>query len=57
VRSERSRQHPSGERGRHREHSTTLRGTYEELDTAFRELVDNYVATRYARKTSVGAQS
>jgi len=39
------------------EHSTTLRGTYEELDTAFRELVDNYVATRYARKTSVGAQS
>jgi (E)-4-hydroxy-3-methylbut-2-enyl-diphosphate synthase len=37
------------------EHATTLRGTYEELATAFRELVDNYVATRYARKTSVGA--
>jgi (E)-4-hydroxy-3-methylbut-2-enyl-diphosphate synthase len=37
------------------EHSTTLRGTYEELAKAFRELVDNYVATRYARKTSVGA--
>jgi (E)-4-hydroxy-3-methylbut-2-enyl-diphosphate synthase len=38
------------------EHRTTLRGTYEELATAFRELVDNYVATRYARKASVGAQ-
>jgi (E)-4-hydroxy-3-methylbut-2-enyl-diphosphate synthase len=38
------------------EHYTTLRGTYEELATAFRELVDNYVATRYARRTSVGAQ-
>jgi (E)-4-hydroxy-3-methylbut-2-enyl-diphosphate synthase len=37
------------------EHATTLRGTYEELATAFRELVDNYVATRYARKTSAGA--
>jgi (E)-4-hydroxy-3-methylbut-2-enyl-diphosphate synthase len=37
------------------EHHTTLRGTYEELATAFRELVDNYVATRYARKSSVGA--
>jgi (E)-4-hydroxy-3-methylbut-2-enyl-diphosphate synthase len=37
------------------EHSTTLRGTDEELAKAFRELVDNYVATRYARKTSVGA--
>jgi len=38
------------------EHSTTLRGTYEELATAFRELVDNYVATRYARKASLGAR-
>jgi (E)-4-hydroxy-3-methylbut-2-enyl-diphosphate synthase len=38
------------------EHSTTLRGTYEELATAFRELVDNYVATRYARRTSVSAR-
>jgi len=37
------------------EHYTTLRGTSEELATAFRELVDNYVATRYARKASVGA--
>ncbi len=39
------------------EHRTTLRGTYEELATAFRELVDNYVATRYARKTSASARS
>jgi (E)-4-hydroxy-3-methylbut-2-enyl-diphosphate synthase len=31
-------------------HHTTLRGTYEELDTAFRELVDNYVVTKYPRK-------
>jgi (E)-4-hydroxy-3-methylbut-2-enyl-diphosphate synthase len=29
-------------------HHTTLRGTYEELASAFRELVDNYVATRYS---------
>jgi (E)-4-hydroxy-3-methylbut-2-enyl-diphosphate synthase len=32
------------------QHATTLRGTYEELDVAFRELVDNYVATRYSPK-------
>jgi (E)-4-hydroxy-3-methylbut-2-enyl-diphosphate synthase len=32
------------------QHFTTLRGTYEELATSFRELVDNYVATRYPRK-------
>ena len=32
------------------QHYTTLRGTYEELAVAFRELVDNYVATRYKRK-------
>ena len=38
------------------QHATTLRGTYEELATAFRDLVDKYVATKYARKTSVGAQ-
>src|SRR6187401_1994234 len=30
-------------------HATTLRGSYEELDRAFRELVDSYVATHYAR--------
>ena len=29
------------------QHHTTLRGTYDELAVAFRELVDNYVATRY----------
>jgi (E)-4-hydroxy-3-methylbut-2-enyl-diphosphate synthase len=33
-------------------HHTTLRGTYDELATAFRELVDNYVATKYPRKTT-----
>jgi (E)-4-hydroxy-3-methylbut-2-enyl-diphosphate synthase len=31
-------------------HFTTLRGTYDELAVAFRELVDNYVATRYTRR-------
>ena len=31
-------------------HHTTLRGTYDELAVAFRELVDNYVATKYARR-------
>jgi (E)-4-hydroxy-3-methylbut-2-enyl-diphosphate synthase len=31
-------------------HHTTLRGTYDELAAAFRELVDNYVATRYTRR-------
>ena len=34
------------------EHHTTLRGTYDELAAAFRDLVDNYVATRYAQKGS-----
>ena len=33
------------------QHFTTLRGTYEELATAFRDLVDNYVETRYQKKT------
>jgi (E)-4-hydroxy-3-methylbut-2-enyl-diphosphate synthase len=33
------------------QHVTTLRGTYEELATAFRELVDSYVATKYPRRT------
>ena len=33
------------------QHFTTLRGTYEELSTAFRGLVDDYVATRSPRKT------
>ncbi len=31
------------------QHYTTLRGTYEELSVAFRELVDNYVETKYPR--------
>jgi (E)-4-hydroxy-3-methylbut-2-enyl-diphosphate synthase len=31
-------------------HHTTLRGTYDELAAAFRQLVDDYVATRYPRK-------
>ena len=33
------------------EHATTLRGTYEELAVAFRQLVDDYVATRYAKRS------
>jgi (E)-4-hydroxy-3-methylbut-2-enyl-diphosphate synthase len=32
------------------EHATTLRGTYEELDLAFRQLVDNYVTTKYPKR-------
>jgi len=32
------------------QHVTTLRGTYEELAESFRELIDSYVATRFARK-------
>ena len=32
-------------------HHTTLRGTYEELAAAFQALVDDYVTTRYARKS------
>ena len=32
-------------------HATTLRGTYEELADAFQGLVDEYVATRYPRKS------
>jgi (E)-4-hydroxy-3-methylbut-2-enyl-diphosphate synthase len=33
------------------EHFTTLRGTYDELAAGFRELVDNYVGTRYPKRT------
>ena len=33
------------------EHFTTLRGTYDELAEGFRTLVDNYVATRYPRRS------
>ena len=32
-------------------HTTTLRGTYEELDAAFRALVDAYVAAKYPRRS------
>ncbi|MBS1819508.1 MAG: flavodoxin-dependent (E)-4-hydroxy-3-methylbut-2-enyl-diphosphate synthase [Acidobacteria bacterium] len=32
-------------------HHTTMRGTYEELAAGFQALVDDYVATRYARKS------
>src|SRR6266542_3582178 len=32
------------------QHVTTLRGTYEELDRAFRALVDDYIATKYPRR-------
>ncbi len=34
------------------QHFTTMRGTYEELSVAFRELVDNYVETRYPKKNA-----
>jgi (E)-4-hydroxy-3-methylbut-2-enyl-diphosphate synthase len=39
------------------QHFTTLKGTYEDLSDAFRKLVDDYVTTKFARKTvvSVGA--
>jgi (E)-4-hydroxy-3-methylbut-2-enyl-diphosphate synthase len=33
------------------EHFTTLRGTYEELAEGFRTLIDNYVDTRYPRRS------
>ena len=33
------------------QHYTTLRGTYDELAASFRELVDNYVAGHYSRRT------
>src|SRR5215475_9367150 len=33
------------------QHFTTLKGTYDELATAFRALVDDYVATKYPKKT------
>ncbi len=34
------------------QHYTTMRGTYEELSVAFRDLVDNYVETRYPKKNA-----
>ena len=32
------------------QHFTTLRGSYDELAVAFRDLVDNYVSTRYKKR-------
>ena len=32
------------------QHFTTLKGNYDELSTAFRALVDDYVSTKYAKK-------
>jgi len=34
------------------QHFANLQGTYEELDVAFRKLIDDYVETRYARSSS-----
>jgi (E)-4-hydroxy-3-methylbut-2-enyl-diphosphate synthase len=34
---------------------TTLEGNYEQLYAAFRALVDDYVATKYARRDSAAA--
>ncbi len=34
------------------QHFTTLKGNYDELSTAFRALVDDYVSTKYARRTA-----
>jgi len=31
-------------------HATTLQGTYEELSTAFRALIDEYVEAKYEKK-------
>ncbi|MEZ5283599.1 MAG: flavodoxin-dependent (E)-4-hydroxy-3-methylbut-2-enyl-diphosphate synthase [Vicinamibacterales bacterium] len=38
-------------------HATTLRGTYDELAAAFQALVDDYVATRYARREPAGSRA
>jgi (E)-4-hydroxy-3-methylbut-2-enyl-diphosphate synthase len=35
-------------------HAQTLRGAYEELAAQFRAIIDGYVATRYARRTTAG---
>jgi len=34
-------------------HATTLRGTYDELAAGFRQIIDDYVATRYRRREPV----
>ena len=38
-------------------HHTTLRGSYEELAIAFRDLVDNYVASKYPRRAASATAS
>jgi len=35
------------------QHFTTLKGNYDELSTAFRALVDDYVSTKYAKKEAL----
>jgi (E)-4-hydroxy-3-methylbut-2-enyl-diphosphate synthase len=39
------------------EHALTLRGTYEELAAGFRQLIDDYVSTRYQRKQPAAVQA
>src|SRR5262249_29678523 len=39
------------------QHFTTLRGNYDELSAAFQALVDDYVATTYARRVSAPVSS
>ena len=39
------------------EHALTLRGTYEELAAGFRQLIDDYVSTRYPRKQPAAVQA
>jgi (E)-4-hydroxy-3-methylbut-2-enyl-diphosphate synthase len=36
--------------------TVTLKGNYDELSSAFQQLVDNYVATKYPRKTAESAK-
>ncbi len=38
------------------QHHTTLRGNYDELATAFRELVDSYVENKYPKKLQTSTQ-
>jgi (E)-4-hydroxy-3-methylbut-2-enyl-diphosphate synthase len=38
-------------------HFTTLEGTYDELSVAFQALVDDYVATRYPRKSAAAVHA
>jgi (E)-4-hydroxy-3-methylbut-2-enyl-diphosphate synthase len=38
-------------------HFTTLEGTYEQLDAAFRALIDDYVATKFACRDGLSSES